>query len=141
MDEPSIHQAWLVVYQKGEIIAKHSLEGQLAWNIGRSKECDIPVPDRYVSRIQAVLKCIPGAPLSSFTIQDISSRNGTLVNGIKAEGAVSLFHGDIIMMGDTDLVFRCPGLSKSMVKEIEARRLSEQDQENGESTSAQSSQS
>ncbi len=125
MDAPSIHQAWLVLYQKGEIVAKHSLEGQLAWNIGRSKECDIPVPDRFVSRIQAVLKCIPGSPLSTFTIQDISSRNGTLVNGVRIQGVVVLFHGDIIMMGDTDLVFRCPGMTKSMVEEIKSRQEAE----------------
>lgn len=121
MDAPSIHQAWLVLYQKGEVVAKHTLEGQLAWNIGRSKECDITVPDQYVSRIQAVLTCIPGEPLPTYTIQDISSRNGTLINGVKSQGATCLYHGDIIMMGDTDMVFRCPALTKSIIEELQAQ--------------------
>ena len=71
--------------------------------IGRLPECDIVVPQREASRLHAaVLREGDG-----YYVEDLSSRNGTFVNGERVEGRRLLRDGDEISIGKVvTLVFR-----------------------------------
>jgi predicted component of type VI protein secretion system len=71
--------------------------------IGQSPSNDISLPfDRRVSRIHAVLESLP----PGWCIRDLSSRNGTFLNGNRIWGDQPLRPGDEIRVGETTLVFR-----------------------------------
>jgi hypothetical protein len=67
---------------------------------GRLNESDIPLSDVNVSRQHAAF--VPDA--GGWTVEDLGSTNGTLVNGKKVERA-SLKDGDVVEIGATRLVF------------------------------------
>jgi hypothetical protein len=69
--------------------------------IGRSKDCDIQLPDSNVSRRHAEVRQ-EGA---SYWIVDLDSTNGIEVNGRRLKRA-KLDHGDRVTLGSTELTFR-----------------------------------
>ncbi len=69
--------------------------------IGRSKECDIQIPDANVSRRHAELRQ-EGA---SYWIVDLDSTNGIEVNGRRLKRA-KLEDGDRVTLGSTEITFR-----------------------------------
>jgi pSer/pThr/pTyr-binding forkhead associated (FHA) protein len=69
-------------------------------SIGRSKEADVRIEDRYASSIHARLFERGGR----FFVEDMSSTNGTLLNGATLKGEAELIDGDTVQIGDT--VFR-----------------------------------
>jgi hypothetical protein len=79
---------------------KHELDGGHAV-IGRSKECDIQLPDPNVSRRHAEVRQEGAA----YWVIDLDSTNGMEVNGRRQKRA-KLRQGDRITLGSTDLVFR-----------------------------------
>ena len=68
--------------------------------LGRSRGCDVPVPDVNVSRRHAELRQ-EGA---TYWIVDLDSTNGTAVNGKQVERE-RLRDGDRITLGSTEIVF------------------------------------
>jgi pSer/pThr/pTyr-binding forkhead associated (FHA) protein len=92
--------AWLVVERGGglEAEARFDLIGGLS--IGRSREADVPIEDRYASGIHA--RVFPRG--DRFLVEDMRSTNGTLLNGASLNGEAELLDGDTIQIGDT--VFR-----------------------------------
>lgn len=66
---------------------------------GRAPECDLVMDDAAVSRRHASFR-VEGA---SVLVQDLESRNGVLVNGIRLEEPMRLRHGDRIRIGTKDL--------------------------------------
>ena len=68
--------------------------------LGRSKECDVQVPDANVSRRHAELR----QEGSSWWVVDLDSTNGLEVNGKRVQRA-KLSDGDTITLGSTDVVF------------------------------------
>lgn len=68
--------------------------------LGRSKECDIQIPDPNVSRRHAELR----QEGSAYWLVDLDSTNGTQVNGRRTARA-KLESGDTITLGSTDAVF------------------------------------
>jgi hypothetical protein len=79
---------------------KHELDGTET-TIGRSKECDIQLPDPNVSRKHAEVRQEGAA----YWAIDLDSTNGMEVNGRRQKRA-KLRQGDRITVGSTDLVFR-----------------------------------
>jgi len=79
---------------------KHELDGGKAV-IGRSKDCDIQVPDPNISRRHAEVR----QEGSAYWVVDLDSTNGMEVNGRRLKRA-KLRQGDRIMLGSTELVFR-----------------------------------
>ena len=79
---------------------KHELDGNRA-TIGRSKECDIQLPDPNVSRRHAEVRQEGAA----YWAIDLDSTNGMEVNGRRQKRA-KLRQGDRITLGSTELVFR-----------------------------------
>jgi len=67
---------------------------------GRSRECDVRIPDANVSRRHAEVRQ-EGA---THWVVDLGSTNGTEVNGRRVERS-KLSDGDRITIGSTDVVF------------------------------------
>jgi hypothetical protein len=68
--------------------------------LGRSRACDVRVPDVNVSRRHAELR----QEGTAYWIVDLDSTNGTVVNGKQVERE-RLRDGDTITLGSTDIVF------------------------------------
>lgn len=68
--------------------------------VGRGPECQLAVDDPLVSRKHAVLR----VSSSGVVAQDLGSRNGVLVNGVKLEGSRELVPGDKIRIGNQEIV-------------------------------------
>jgi hypothetical protein len=79
---------------------KHELDEGSAV-IGRSKDCDIQIPDPNVSRRHAEVRQEGAA----YWVVDLDSTNGTEVNG-RPQKRAKLRQGDRITLGSTELVFR-----------------------------------
>jgi len=69
--------------------------------IGRSRDEDIVLSDQWLSRRHAEVRFRDG----EYYLQDLGSRNGTLLNGRRIEGEVQLVAGDVITLGEHRLVF------------------------------------
>jgi hypothetical protein len=70
--------------------------------IGRSRDCDIILADANVSRRHAQI--LPGAA-GTWTIADLGSTNGVVVNGRRIAGAEQLTSGDSIALGTAQIAF------------------------------------
>jgi pSer/pThr/pTyr-binding forkhead associated (FHA) protein len=69
-------------------------------SIGRSKEADVQIDDRYASSLHVRVFSREGR----FFVEDMNSTNGTLLNGATLQGEAELIDGDSVQIGDT--VFR-----------------------------------
>jgi Protein of unknown function (DUF3662)/FHA domain len=69
--------------------------------IGRSRDCEIVIDDAGISRRHAELR--PGP--DGWTVEDLGSTNGVLVNGHPIRGAQPLQPGDRVELGSTEIVF------------------------------------
>ncbi len=69
--------------------------------VGRSRDCEIVLDDVGISRQHAQLRPRGG----SWTIEDLGSTNGVIVNGEEIHGARGLQPGDRIELGSTEVVF------------------------------------
>jgi hypothetical protein len=99
-EAPHGADAWLVVERGGglETDQRFDLIGGLS--IGRSKDSDVQIDDRYASGLHARVFSRAGRTFA----EDMSSTNGTLLNGATLVGEAELIDGDTIQIGDT--VFR-----------------------------------
>ena len=71
--------------------------------IGQSPTNDVPLPfDRTVSRVHCILELVA----SRWCVRDLSSRNGTFVNGERIWGQLPLRTGDEIRVGSVRFVAR-----------------------------------
>lgn len=82
------------------------LFGSNSWKLGRDKNSDFIIPDRWISRIHAAL--IQFNSGKDFYLIDWQSRNGTFINGSKITSPTVLKNGDRIILGKTILEFHCP---------------------------------
>src|SRR5512140_3268329 len=79
----------------------HDLELPLGeFVVGRSTECQLSLDDPLVSRRHAVMR----VRRDGVTVQDLGSRNGVLVNGVKINGERELAAGDKVSIGSQDMV-------------------------------------
>jgi len=86
---------------EGELKGKSfDLTGIGTYTIGR-KECDIVLEDEKVSRKHASVVIIRE---NQYAVQDLASRNGTFVNGVRLTRR-NLQHNDLIRIGSTTLRF------------------------------------
>jgi predicted component of type VI protein secretion system len=70
--------------------------------IGRSRDCDVVLADANVSRRHA--QVLPAAA-GTWTIADLGSTNGVLLNGRRISGAAQLTPGDRIALGTAEIAF------------------------------------
>ena len=69
--------------------------------IGRSRDCDILLPDLWLSRHHAEIRQKSG----SFFLRDLGSMNGTRLNGERIEEERQLRPGDVISLAEYVLTF------------------------------------
>jgi hypothetical protein len=68
------------------------------YTIGRDARNDLAVDDMTVSRIHARLERTP----AGWVLKDLSSTNGTRVNGWRVRGQVTVRAGDVVRFGDIE---------------------------------------
>jgi hypothetical protein len=91
---------WLIAERGGGLERDQRLDLIGGLSIGRSKDADVRIEDRYASSIHARVFSREGR----FFVEDMSSTNGTLLNGATLQGEAELIDGDTVQIGDT--VFR-----------------------------------
>jgi predicted component of type VI protein secretion system len=73
--------------------------------IGRSDSNQIVLDDPKVSRLHAAVERYP----SGWSIRDLGSANGTIVNGGRLTAEHRLFNGDEVLVGAVRMIFRTGG--------------------------------
>lgn len=76
--------------------------------LGRSSANDLPIPDRTLSRSHARIT-VSG---ESVVLQDLESRNGTMLNGVRIAEPVPLHPGDRIFVGETSIDFHVEAMAR-----------------------------
>lgn len=97
-DSPLGEDAWLVVERGGGLEAGHRYDLIGGLSIGRSKDADVQIADRYASSIHARLFERGGR----YYVEDMNSTNGTLLNGAALAGEAEMIDGDAVQIGDTE---------------------------------------
>jgi hypothetical protein len=91
---------WLIVERGGGLEEGRRFDLIGGLSIGRSRESDVQISDRYASSLHARVFSREGR----FFVEDMNSTNGTLLNGATLHGEAELIDGDNVQIGDT--VFR-----------------------------------
>jgi hypothetical protein len=99
-EAPRGADSWLVAERGGGLESDQRFDLIGGLSIGRSKDCDVQIEDRYASSLHARVFERGGRTF----VEDMSSTNGTLLNGATLVGEAELIDGDTVQIGDT--VFR-----------------------------------
>jgi len=75
-----------------------------SFQIGRSPDCNVVIPDQLVSRNHAAIE----KREDGFYIVDLESGNGTFLNEERVAESL-LYDGDVIQVGDAVITFGAPG--------------------------------
>ena len=99
-EAPRGADGWLVVERGGGLREGERFDLIGGLSVGRSKESDVQIDDRYASSLHARVFSREGR----FYVEDMNSTNGTLLNDATLKGEAELLDGDVLRIGDT--VFR-----------------------------------
>jgi predicted component of type VI protein secretion system len=99
--------AYLLVRTRGGQCNRQELRGNLT--VGRSVECGLCLVDPRLSRQH----CRIEQDEKAWVVEDLSSRNGTYVNGERVAGRQALCDGDEITVGSVLMRFEAVGFSGS----------------------------
>ncbi len=88
------------------------LEGRYYWTIGRTKDNNLVIPDRWISRNHAMLQITEDGEIY---LIDLGSRNGTFLNSRRVSIPITLKDNDKITLGETDIIFCCPTIDNKIV--------------------------
>lgn len=86
--------------------------------VGRDAACGVWVDADGVSRRHARIRVRANADEREVTIEDLSSTNGTYVQGRRVTGETPLENGDRIRMGHATLVFRAQEAADAPTKRV-----------------------
>lgn len=100
-EAPQGPDGWLVVERGGGLERDHRFDLIGGLSIGRSKEADVQIEDRYASSLHVRVLSREGR----FFVEDMNSTNGTLLNGATLQGEAELIDRDTIQIGDTTFRF------------------------------------
>ncbi len=93
--------AWLIAERGGGLDAGERFDLIGGLSIGRSKESDVQIEDRYASGFHARVFSRDGRHF----VEDMDSTNGTLLNDATLKGEAELMDGDVVRIGDTEFKF------------------------------------
>jgi FHA domain len=99
-ETPRGPDGWLIAERGGGLAEGERFDLIGGLSIGRSKEADVQINDRYASSLHARVFSREGR----FYVEDMNSTNGTLLNGATLQGEADLVDRDNIQIGDT--IFR-----------------------------------
>lgn len=108
------------LYQVAKMPARPTASGQIT--IGRTPDNDLAIADMLVSRRHARLLTGP----QGLVIEDLGSANGTQVNGRRIAGATALRDGDVVTVGNSDLIVENGRLERPKAKEFAGAGLAVQ---------------
>ena len=91
----------VVIADKQALLSQTSFVITDSLTIGRSEHNDLVINDSFVSHEHA---CISKSK-HNYLLADLSSTNGTLVNGQPVEEEIALADGDVIQIGAVTLTF------------------------------------
>lgn len=80
---------------------RSDMGGKSVWTFGRSPDCDFVYSAPKISREHCRIELVEG----HFYISDMGSTNGTYLNGKPVLRKERIFSGDVIGIGDEDIVF------------------------------------
>lgn len=86
--------------RSGELASREFLIGE-ALELGREPDNDAMLPDPKVSRHHARIQ----RDGERYVLADLDSSNGTFVNGERVTAPARLEEGDVILIGDVELLF------------------------------------
>jgi hypothetical protein len=89
----------LEIFERGE---SRWYEGRPPFEVGRSREADVVLHDPEVSRRHARFESRNGVVF----VDDLSSRNGTFLNGRRVEESIEVREGDAVDVGTTRMMVR-----------------------------------
>ena len=92
--------AYIVISHRDEELGRQNLTSSMT--VGRSPECDISWHDILLSRKHCRVEFFRG----SWSLVDLTSKNGTFVNGLPINGRRVLKNSDEITIGRIKIVFR-----------------------------------
>ena len=98
---PAQGDSWLVAERGGGLDQGERFDLIGGLSIGRSRDADVQIEDRYASGIHARIFSRDGRSY----VEDMSSTNGTLLNDAELKGEAELLDGDIVRIGDTEFRF------------------------------------
>ena len=93
--------SWLIAERGGGLDQGERFDLIGGLSIGRSRDADVQIEDRYASGIHARIFHREGRTY----VEDMSSTNGTLLNDAELKGEAELVDGDIVRIGDTEFRF------------------------------------
>jgi pSer/pThr/pTyr-binding forkhead associated (FHA) protein len=96
-DKPEVPRSLSVTAGSTEKLIETSLQKRDSVVIGRGNECDVVIHDLKASRQHCKLT----RKEDGFLLEDLSSRNGTLVNGASIKEPVLLKTNHTFQVGDT----------------------------------------
>ncbi len=82
-----------IVILDGDLAAKHWIIDRDRMVLGRDEDCDIVIPQRQISRQHIIFT---REAQDRYIIEDLESKNGTWVNGVRLEGLRQISDGDEI---------------------------------------------
>jgi pSer/pThr/pTyr-binding forkhead associated (FHA) protein len=92
--------AWVVVVHGPDEPQLYKLEGENL--LGRDADCQIRLSDPKVSGHHSSIRFEHG----QFVVHDLASRNRTYVNGETVGAPLGLVDGDVVRLGNSELVFK-----------------------------------
>jgi hypothetical protein len=95
---PAAGDAWLIAERGGGLDQGERFDLIGGLTIGRSRDADVQIQDRYASSIHARLFSRDGRTY----VEDMNSTNGTLLNDATLKGEAEMLDGDVIRIGDTE---------------------------------------
>jgi hypothetical protein len=93
--------SWLIAERGGGLDQGERFDLIGGLSIGRSRDADVQIEDRYASGIHARIFNREGRTF----VEDMSSTNGTLLNDAELKGEAELVDGDVVRIGDTEFRF------------------------------------
>jgi len=90
---------YIVIKSNGQEIDRHELSGGIV--IGRAPDCDVTLRDILLSRRHCRLE--PDG--QSWTLHDLQSKNGTIINAERLRGPWVLHDNDVVRLGRSKIIF------------------------------------
>jgi FHA domain len=100
-EPPRAADVWLVAQRGGGLSAGERFDLIGGLSIGRSKDSDLQIDDRYASGLHARIFSREGR----YFVEDMNSTNGTLLDDAELKGEAELADGDVVRIGDTEFRF------------------------------------
>ena len=98
---PAGGDAWLISERGGGLEQGERFDLIGGLSIGRSRDADVQIDDRYASSVHARIFSRDGRTY----VEDMNSTNGTLLNSHELHGEAEMRPGDKIRIGDTEFTF------------------------------------